>query len=276
MSEAVQRRGHVGISSRSFAAPRPARTRRRQVHVSSRGTWSRLRRRLTSMPASIGTRPGALSSRRPLPTPPRSGNDPRPRRPAAPRRLCSRWAGHGPVPRARPAIGSPGRRRLAIGVRSFLIEREPCRKDTMMRLRYLAAAPLLAAAMFGTTAAAWPSASAARAAGTARADLQRAVGPLRRRRPGDRNGRTRGRPRRRQPLAGALATLRTQQVLFFDPRPGVAAMVIGNLATATRVAIWCRARTPRWPRSFPGIVVPRRRCGGARLRSAPARPRPAG
>ena len=29
-----------------------------------------------------------------------------------------------------------------------------------MRLRYLAAAPLLAAAMFGTTAAAWPSATA--------------------------------------------------------------------------------------------------------------------
>ncbi len=29
-----------------------------------------------------------------------------------------------------------------------------------MRLRYLAAAPLLVAAMFGTTAAAWPSATA--------------------------------------------------------------------------------------------------------------------
>ena len=29
-----------------------------------------------------------------------------------------------------------------------------------MRLRYLAAAPLVAAAMFGTTAAAWPSATA--------------------------------------------------------------------------------------------------------------------
>ena len=30
-----------------------------------------------------------------------------------------------------------------------------------MRLRYLAAAPLVAVAMFGTTAAAWPSATAA-------------------------------------------------------------------------------------------------------------------
>ena len=29
-----------------------------------------------------------------------------------------------------------------------------------MRLRYLAAGPLIAAAMFGTTAAAWPSATA--------------------------------------------------------------------------------------------------------------------
>lgn len=39
-------------------------------------------------------------------------------------------------------------------------------------------------------------------------------------------------------LAGALASLRTQQVLFFNPSgQGVAAMVIGDLATATRVAI---------------------------------------
>jgi hypothetical protein len=107
-----------------------------------------------------------------------------------------------------------------------------------MRLRYLAAAPLLVATMFGTTAAAWPSATAdppqappaltssalsaryaagARAAGTAERTAVR---------DGDR------------PLAGALATLRTRQVLFFDPNgQGVAAMVIGNLATAHRVAI---------------------------------------
>ena len=107
-----------------------------------------------------------------------------------------------------------------------------------MRLRYLAAAPLLAAVMFGTTAAAWPSATAnpppappaltssalsARYAADARtiATAEHAA---------DRDGDAQ--------LAGALATLRTQQVLFFDPSgQGVAAMVIGNLATATRVAI---------------------------------------
>ena len=107
-----------------------------------------------------------------------------------------------------------------------------------MRLRYLAAAPLVAVAMLGTTAAAWPSATAAmpqappaltasalsarfaadaRAIGTAE---QAAV------RDGDR------------PLAGALARLRTRHVLFFNPNgQGVAAIVIGNLATANRVAI---------------------------------------
>ena len=107
-----------------------------------------------------------------------------------------------------------------------------------MRLRYLAAGPLVAVAMFGTTAAAWPSGTAAmpqappaltasalsaryaadaRAIGTAE---QAAV------RDGDR------------PLAGALARLRSRHVLFFNPNgQGVAAMVIGNLATANRVAI---------------------------------------
>ena len=108
----------------------------------------------------------------------------------------------------------------------------------MMRLRYLAAAPLLAAAMFGTTAAAWPSAIAdppqappaltssalsVRYAADARAITTAEHAATR---DGD------------SQLAGALATLRTQQVLFFDPNgQGVAAMVIGNLATATRVAI---------------------------------------
>jgi Alpha/beta hydrolase len=107
-----------------------------------------------------------------------------------------------------------------------------------MRLRYLAAVPLLAAVMFGTTAAAWPSATAdspqpppaltsgalsARYAADARAIATAE-------RTAARDGDTQ--------LAGALATLRTQQVLFFDPAgQGVAAMVIGNLATATRVAI---------------------------------------
>jgi Alpha/beta hydrolase len=107
-----------------------------------------------------------------------------------------------------------------------------------MRLRYLAAGPLVAIAMFGTTAAAWPSSTAAMpqappaltasalsaryaADGQAIAGAERAAA-----RGGDRQ------------LAGALARLRTRQVLFFNPNgQGVAAMVIGNLATATRVAI---------------------------------------
>jgi hypothetical protein len=107
-----------------------------------------------------------------------------------------------------------------------------------MRLRYLAAAPLLAVVMFGTTAAAWPPATAdppqpppaltssalsARYTADARAIATAEHAAAR---DGD------------SQLAGALATLRTQQVLFFDPNgQGVAAMVIGNLATATRVAI---------------------------------------
>jgi hypothetical protein len=92
--------------------------------------------------------------------------------------------------------------------------------------------------MFGTTAAAWPPATAdppqpppaltssalsARYTADARAIATAEHAAAR---DGD------------SQLAGALATLRTQQVLFFDPNgQGVAAMVIGNLATATRVAI---------------------------------------
>jgi hypothetical protein len=107
-----------------------------------------------------------------------------------------------------------------------------------MKLRYLAAAPLLAVAMFGTTAAAWPSATAdppqappalTSSALSARytADAQ-AIGTAER--AADRDGNSQ--------LAGALAMLSTKQVLFFNPAgQGVAAMVLGNLATATRVAI---------------------------------------
>jgi Alpha/beta hydrolase len=107
-----------------------------------------------------------------------------------------------------------------------------------MRLRYLAAAPLVAVAMFGTTAAAWPAATAplppappalTSTALSARyaADAQ-AIGTAER--AADRDGAGQ--------LAGALAELRTQHVLFFNPAgQGVAAMVIGNLATAKRVAI---------------------------------------
>jgi Alpha/beta hydrolase/Bacterial regulatory proteins, luxR family len=108
----------------------------------------------------------------------------------------------------------------------------------MMRLRYLAAAPLVAVAMFGTTAAAWPSATAAMpqaapaltaSALSARyaADAQAIAGA-------ERTATSDGDSQ----LAGALASLRTQHVLFFNPSgQGVAAMVIGNPATATRVAI---------------------------------------
>jgi hypothetical protein len=107
-----------------------------------------------------------------------------------------------------------------------------------MRLRYLAAAPLVAAAMLSTSAAAWPPEVAAvpqappaltASALTARyaADAQ-AIGAAEK--TATRDGDTQ--------LAGVLATLRTKQVLFFNPSgQGVAAMVIGNLATATRVAI---------------------------------------
>jgi len=107
-----------------------------------------------------------------------------------------------------------------------------------MRLRTLAAIPLVAAAVFGTTAAAWPAATAATpqappaltaSALAARyaADAQ-AIGTAQRAAARDGNSQ----------LADALATLRTQHVLFFNPSgQGVAAMVIGNLATATRVAI---------------------------------------
>jgi len=107
-----------------------------------------------------------------------------------------------------------------------------------MKYRTLAAVPLVAAIMFGTTAAAWPSATAdvpqappalTASALSARytADAQ-AIAKAERAASGAGNSQ----------LAGALATLRTQHVLFFDPNgQGVAAMVIGNLATAKRVAI---------------------------------------
>ena len=107
-----------------------------------------------------------------------------------------------------------------------------------MRLRSLAAAPLVAAAMFGTTAAAWPSHTAAMPqappALTASALAARyaadAQAIARAERTAVRDGDSQ--------LAGALASLRAQHVLFFNPSgQGVAAMVIGNLATATRVAI---------------------------------------
>jgi Alpha/beta hydrolase len=107
-----------------------------------------------------------------------------------------------------------------------------------MKLRNLAAVPLIGAAMLGTTAAAWPTSTtplpqtppaltaaalsaryAADAQAIERAEREAAL-----------NGDTQ--------LAGALTELRTQHVLFFSSSgQGLAAMVLGNLATATRVAI---------------------------------------
>src|SRR5579862_4108995 len=107
-----------------------------------------------------------------------------------------------------------------------------------MRLRSLAAVPLVAAAMFGTTAAVWPSAAAA----LPQAPPALTAGALNARYAADaqaiaRAERAAARDGDSQ-LAGALASLRTRHVLFFNPSgQGVAAMVIGNLATATRVAI---------------------------------------
>ena len=107
-----------------------------------------------------------------------------------------------------------------------------------MRLRYLAAAPLVAVAMFGTTAAAWPSSTAAvpqaPPALTASALSDRYTAEARAIKTAERAAIR----HRDSQLASALARLAPRQVLFFNPNgQGVAAMVIGNLATATRVAI---------------------------------------
>ena len=107
-----------------------------------------------------------------------------------------------------------------------------------MRLRTLAIVPLAVAAIFGTTAAAWPAATAA----TPQAPPALTAGALAARYAADAQAigtaeRAAARDGNSQ-LAGALAALHTQHVLFFNPSgQGVAAMVIGNLATATRVAI---------------------------------------
>src|SRR5690242_3526333 len=107
-----------------------------------------------------------------------------------------------------------------------------------MRLRYLAAAPLVAVAMFGTTAAAWPSGTAAvpqaPPALTAKALSDRYTADAQEIKLAERAAIR----HRDSQLAGALASLASRQVLFFNPNgQGVAAMVIGNLATANRVAI---------------------------------------
>jgi hypothetical protein len=107
-----------------------------------------------------------------------------------------------------------------------------------MKLRYLAAAPLVAAAMFGTTAAAWPASTApvpqAPPALTASALSARYAADAQAITKAERTATRDG----NDPLAAALTRLRPQQVLFFNPNgQGVAATVTGNLATANRVAI---------------------------------------
>jgi hypothetical protein len=107
-----------------------------------------------------------------------------------------------------------------------------------MRLRTLAAVPLVAAALFSTTAAAWPAATAA--APQAPPALTATALAARYTADPHANGTAEHTAVRdgNSQLAGALVTLRAQHVLFFNPSgQGVAAMVIGNLATATRVAI---------------------------------------
>jgi Alpha/beta hydrolase len=114
----------------------------------------------------------------------------------------------------------------------------PTRLMSSIRLRRLAIVPVAAAVVFGTTAAVIPAGSGqalrpqplpaltgvALSARYAADDLA-IEGAAR---AASRAGNTQ--------LAGALAKLRTGHVLFFDPR-GLAAIVIGNLATARRVAI---------------------------------------
>ncbi len=109
-----------------------------------------------------------------------------------------------------------------------------------MRLRYLIAASATAAALLATTVTAFPAEAAELAkppslpaltnqALSARyqASSQAIAGAARAARQA---GNTQ--------LASALEKLRSQRVLFFDPRgQGLAAVVIGDLATASRVAI---------------------------------------
>jgi hypothetical protein len=107
-----------------------------------------------------------------------------------------------------------------------------------MKLRYLAAAPLVAAVMLGTTAAAWPSSPAAvpppPPALTASALSARYTADQEAINTAERAATSHG----NRDLASALSQLRPQHVLFFNPDgQGAAAMVIGDLATATRVAI---------------------------------------
>lgn len=109
-----------------------------------------------------------------------------------------------------------------------------------MRFRRLAVVPLAAALGFGTAATAFPPGSGPddppppppAISGRALSARYMAdnVAVVSAARAAGRSGNTQ--------LAGALAALRARQVLFFDPRgPGLVAVVVGDLATARRVAI---------------------------------------
>lgn len=108
-----------------------------------------------------------------------------------------------------------------------------------MNLRRLAVVPLAAVAVFGTAAAALPGAGQAGQpqplpALTSQALAARYAADARAIAAADRAATRAG----DTTLAGALATLRTRQVVFFDPRgQGLAGVVTGDLATARRVAI---------------------------------------
>src|SRR5438477_13192004 len=104
-----------------------------------------------------------------------------------------------------------------------------------MKLRSLAVAPLVAAAMLGTTAAAWPSSTAA----APQAPPALTASALSARYAATKSAITKAEQTATRAgdsqLAQALAGLRSRPVLFFNPNgAGVAALVIGNLATARR------------------------------------------
>ena len=127
-----------------------------------------------------------------------------------------------------------------------------------MKLRRLAAASATAAALFGVTAAAFPAAAQAAPlpaltskalTGTALTARYQA------------NDQAIGRDARaaRQAgniqLASALRTLETKQVLFYSPA-GEVGVVLGNLATASRVAIRRRPLTHLSPSDSRGSAPP--------------------
>src|SRR5262245_39317803 len=130
---------------------------------------------------------------------------------------------------------------VSITSRSMRQSASEQRKDAVMNLRRLVVALAAVAALFATSAAAFPAAGAGEAdrpqplpALTSQALSQRYHANARAIARDARAARQAGNAQ----LTGALGALRTRPVLFFDPRgQGLAGVVIGNLATAPRVAI---------------------------------------